>query len=140
MAAPRKPKASPIRATPQAFDVVVERLPLNDEGWKALEQRVRARQPGLQPRFIAGFDRYGQPADKASARKGLRVSVRASTRATATAEARSRIETALKGWKDLQFYDPTAALASARITVLPRPKPATPPAGGGSPDHKSGTG
>jgi len=134
VAAPPKPKAEP-----EAFDVVVERLPLNDEGWKALEQRVRARQPGLQPRFITGFDRYGQPADKPSGRKGLRVSVRASSRATATAEARSRIETALKGWKDLQFYDPASALASARITVLPKPKPATPPAGGGSPGRSAGS-
>lgn len=113
------------RRTPasEAFDVVVEKLPLNDEGWKALEQRVRARQPALRPEFLAGFDRYGRPGAKGGSRKGLRVTVTAKTRAEAVAAARSRVETALRGWKDLQFYDPASVLGSARLTVLPRPKP-----------------
>jgi len=128
----RKPK-------PQGFDLVVEKLPLNDDGWRALEQRVRARQPALHPEFLAGFDRYGRPQVKSGPRKGLRVSVTAGSRAEALTEVRKRIGSALTGWKDLRFYDPASALASARITVLPRPKSSTPEAGGGSPGHTAGT-
>jgi hypothetical protein len=54
-------------------------------------------------------------------------------------EAGRRIEAALAGWKDFQFYDPTSAVASSLITVLPKPKALTPVAGGASPDHRSGT-
>jgi hypothetical protein len=123
----------------QGFDLVVENLPLNDDGWRALEQRVRARQPALHPAFLAGFDRYGRPQGKSGPRKGLRVSVTAVSRAEALTEVRKRIGSALAGWKDLRFYDPASALASARITVLPRPKPATPEAGGESPGRTAGT-
>jgi hypothetical protein len=57
-----------------------------------------------------------------------------------TVAAKSRaVEAALARWKDLQFYDPTSAVASSLITVLPKPKVLTPVAGGASPDHRSGT-
>lgn len=131
MAAPRKP-------APEAFDLVVENLPLNEEGWRALEKRVQARQPALRAQYLVGFDRYGKPQATGS-RRGLRVTVTAKSRADAVTEARRRIEAALAGWKDLQFYDPSSAVASSRITVLPKPKALTPAAGGGSPGHRSGT-
>lgn len=133
MAAPRKPE-------PEAFEVMVENLPLNDDGWKALEQRVQARQPGLRATFVSGFDRYGRPAARPGPRKGLRVTVTAVSRAAALDETRRRLESAMKGWKDLRFYDPASALGSARFSVLPRPKAATPPAGGGSPARSAGSG
>lgn len=125
------------KGEPEKFDLMVEQLPLNDDGWKALEQRVGARQPGLQPQFLVGFDRYGRLGARPGARKGLRVSLTARNRAEALTEARRRIEAALAGWKELQFYDPASALASARITLLP--KPPTPEAGGGSPGRRAGT-
>jgi len=68
------------------------------------------------------------------------VTVTAGSRNAALAEGRRRLESALKGWKDLQFYDPASALGSARISVLPKPKAATPPAGGGSPARSAGGG
>lgn len=132
VAAPRKP-------APEAFDLVLENLPLNDEGWRALEKRVQARQPALRAQYLVGFDRYGRPQATPGSRRGLRVTVSASSRADAVTEARRRIAAALVGWKDLQFYDPSSAVASSRITVLPKPKAATPAAGGASPDHRSGT-
>ena len=132
MAFSRKP-------APEAFDLVVENLPLNDEGWRGLEKRVQARQPALRAQYLIGFDRYGRPQAAPGSRRGLRVTVTAKSRADAVPEARRRIAAALAGWKDLQFYDPTAAVASSRITVLPKPKAVTPAAGGGSPDHRSGT-
>jgi len=132
VAAPRKPAL-------EAFDLVVESLPLNEDGWRALEKRVQARQPALRAQYLVGFDRYGRPQATPGSRRGLRVTVTAKSLADAVPEARRRIAAALAGWKDLQFYDPTAAVASSRITVLPKPKAVTPAAGGGSPDHRSGT-
>jgi len=132
VAAPRKPAL-------EAFDLAVEDLPLNDEGWRALEKRVQARQPALHAQYLVGFDRYDRPQAAPGSRRGLRVTVTANSRADAVTEARRRIAAALAGWKDLQFYDPSSAVAASRITVLPKPKPATPAAGGGSPDRKSGT-
>jgi hypothetical protein len=132
VAGPRKPAS-------EAYDLVVENLPLNDEGWRALEKRVQARQPTLRAQYLIGFDRYGRPQATPGQRRGLRVAVTARSRGDAVTEARRRIETALAGWKDLQFYDPSSAVASARITVLPKPKPATPAAGGAPPDRRSGT-
>jgi len=132
VAAARKP-------SPEAFDLVLEKLPLNDEGWRALEKRVQARQPALRAQYLTGFDRYGRPQATPGSRRGLRVTVTARSRADAVTEARRRIAAALAGWKDLQFYDPSSAVASSRITVLPKPKAVTPGAGGGSPARRSGT-
>ncbi len=131
--------ADPRQPAPGAFDLVVENLPLNDEGWRALEKRVQARQPALRAQYLVGFDRYGRPQATPGSRRGLRVTVMVRSRADAVTEARRRIEAALAGWKDLQFYDPASAVASSRITVLPKPKSVTPAAGGGSPAHRSGT-